>query len=92
LTWDERTTRQRLGLRQPSAAFPPQDERRKAAEGCRSPRPRGTFKRVGKTIVVGNSQICFHKIMTAKTTAKTIAHSVMLWSKTQLGEIEKSKF
>jgi hypothetical protein len=29
------------------------------------------FKRAGKTIVVGNSQICFHKIMTAKTTGKT---------------------
>jgi hypothetical protein len=75
LTWDERTARQRLGLRQPSAAFSPQHERRKAAEGYRSPKPRGTFKRAGKTIVVGNSQICFHKIMTAKTAVK-IMHAL----------------
>ena len=33
-------TRQRLGLRQPSAAFALTGAR-KAAEGCRSPKPRG---------------------------------------------------
>jgi hypothetical protein len=36
-----RIVRQHLGLRQPSAAFLPQPWRAKAAEGCRSPRPRG---------------------------------------------------
>ena len=39
-----RNTRQRLGLRQPSAALrrPPSGE--KAAEGCRSPKPRGIIQ------------------------------------------------
>ena len=37
----EQITGQRLGLRQPSAAFTTQTSDRRAAEGCRSPRPRG---------------------------------------------------
>jgi hypothetical protein len=40
--WRSRTARQRLGVRQPSAVFPSRARRAKAAEGCRTPRPRGT--------------------------------------------------
>jgi hypothetical protein len=35
--------RQRLGVRRPSAAFLPQTQPRKAAEGRRIPKPRGIF-------------------------------------------------
>jgi hypothetical protein len=39
---DSRIARQRLGLRQPSAAFSSQHRQCKAAEGCRSPKPHGS--------------------------------------------------
>ncbi len=41
LTGVKRITRQRLGLRQPSAALRRKAGGGKAAEGCRSPKPRG---------------------------------------------------
>jgi len=58
----------------PSSALPIENRRYGRLEICAT--------RAAAIIVVGNSQICFHKIMTAKTMAKTIVHSVMLWSKT----------
>jgi len=41
LTVFGQNARQRLGVRQPSAALPAPGWRWKAAEGCRTPKPRG---------------------------------------------------
>jgi hypothetical protein len=53
----------------PSGALPIENRRYGRLEICATG--------VAAIIVVGNSQICFHKIMTANTMAKTNVHTVM---------------
>src|SRR5947208_2372235 len=46
-SWRVHVARQRLGVRQPSAALRGWVRGEKAAEGCRTPKPRGILKPVG---------------------------------------------